>query len=132
MPAHRLDYSQAPAAFAMLCAVWALDAPLQRTWWRALRHTQDPLVVGWRQKLWLYAERARVLVPRTVLAALGSPAEVIGVIERLVQDRCLTHREGNAVMEALLAQVQADGTWRLAQTVARRQRSSSSFRDAHA
>jgi hypothetical protein len=108
----RLDYRHAPMVFAMLCTVCALPAHLQHTWWTALRHAHYPRVVAWRQKLWLYAERTAVVVPRQVPAALGTPAEMVGVIESLIEEQRLTHRDGNAVMDALLAHVTATGEWK--------------------
>jgi hypothetical protein len=108
----RLDYRHAPMVFALLCTACALAPPLQRVWWEALRQAQAAAVVAWRQKLWFFAETTAVLDPDALPAALGTPAELVGVVERLVEEHRLSRRDGTAVMEALLGQVTATGAWR--------------------
>jgi hypothetical protein len=104
-----------PDVFLGLTCHCGLSAGLTRRWWQALKRSEAPLCVSWRQHLLFFSEtRAQRLARTHMIHIICAPTKAIEVCEALYTEGLLSRGEATAVQERILVQTDAHGHWRAA------------------
>ena len=101
-----------PPLWGCLTRFLGLEPAEQQQWWRAVQQARWSQVVSWRLGLGLSAAQPTPAQLQAFLEGPAHPQQLMGVLEHLGKEgglaRALVHR----LEEAILARMQADGTWR--------------------
>jgi hypothetical protein len=104
-------YCVPPPLFALLTSHWGLREALTRRWWFALVRSQWAIPLAWRRRVELY-ERDRHWAAVHLEQVIGTPAEIIAVLEALTQEGQLRRRQTTHIEEAILNHSTRTGAWR--------------------
>jgi hypothetical protein len=101
-----------PALWGCLVRFLGLTPAEQRQWWQAVQQARWSVVVSWRLALGLSPSQPTPLQLQAFLDGPAHPQQLMTVLEQLAQEGGLARPLVGRLEEAILARVQADGTWR--------------------
>jgi len=104
----------------MLCRYWGLNDVQARRWWQAVGRARWSVAQEWRRRVLLFGQgiASTLATPQTVdaiqkfLDTSASPAQVLGVVESLVQEGQLSRQDARCIENKVLAMVDRCGRWR--------------------
>jgi hypothetical protein len=107
-----------PRLWTVMVTGWCpLPAALAWTWWRAIERATWSASVAWREAFLTFARRREMeFVERDLVCTFFmrhcTPADLIALLEALIQERVLVARDGHRIEDALLALADKDGQWK--------------------
>lgn len=105
-----------PRLWHYMTECWlTLDPELSRSWWYALAHARWSQTVEWREAFVAFARQDGLVTTDVVTAFFGKVAtlaQLVELLEVLMQEKTLLPRDGRKIAEALLALADAQGQWK--------------------
>jgi hypothetical protein len=91
-----------PRLFLVYCQTLGLDTWLMRAWWSALSRSTDPRARQLYLVFCINSDQARWNHDPLFFQHAG-PLPLVQLVEAFMAEELLSHQEGNAVIEAILA-----------------------------
>ena len=101
-----------PPLWGCLTRFLGLEPAEQQQWWRAVQQARWSQVVSWRLGLGLSPAQPTPMQLQAFLEGPAHPEQLMRVLEHLGKEGGLPLALVHRLEEAILARMQADGTWR--------------------